>query len=98
METMREKRVRNVKRRLKEAEILLDLREHEVMRPLMDGLIKETEGMNAVLLSDKTLTERDRLVLMEKRDFVLRFVKLFVDAELSAKRAREFLKKIGEDV
>lgn len=95
---MREKRVRNVRKRLKEAEILLDLREHEVMRPLMDGFSSEVGGINARLLSDRTLTERDRLVLMEKRDFVERFVGLFVGAELSATRAREFLKKIGEDV
>jgi len=88
-----EQRIAAVERRAKEAEMMLDLREHPVMRPIFDRLRADVDAMNHRLLHAE-MDAPTRSILMAKRNFVEDFVGLFVGAEITLENAKKALEKL----
>lgn len=89
-----EQKVAAVERRAKEAEIMLDLRDHPVMRPIFDRLRSDVDAMNHKLMRAE-MDAPTRSILMAKRDFVEDFVGLFVGAEITLENAKKALERLA---
>lgn len=80
-------------RSAKRAELLMDLRDHAGMQMLEAELVRNITAINHKLLNEPVLTEKEREVLMAKRDCWEWFVNQFPNAQKSLDSLESEFKK-----
>ena len=86
-------RLDKMERRSKEAEILLDLKEHAGVQRLMAELESEIKGIENLLLN-KRMTEHERDLLFSDRDRCNWFLGKFAHAEMTIVNIDKYLEKL----
>lgn len=88
-----EQRIASLERNAKTAEMMIDLRSHPVIAPIFARFAQDVEAINYKLLH-AAMDATERTVMMEKRDFIERFVGMFVGAEITLENSKKALEKL----
>lgn len=88
-----EQRIATLERNIKTAEIMLDLREHPVLAPVFERFRGDIDAINHRLLHAE-MDAPARTLLMRERDFIERFVGMFVGAEMTLENSKKALEKL----
>jgi hypothetical protein len=88
-----EQRIASLEKNAKTAEMMIDLRSHPVMAPIFERFRGDVEAINYRLLNAE-MDATSRTIMMEKRNFIERFVGMFVGAEITLENSKKALEKL----
>ena len=90
---LQEDRLTKMEKRAKEAEILLDLKEHPGVKRLTDELTADIARIDTILLN-KRITEHERDLLFMQRDCWNMLLGRFAQAEITIVNINKYLEKL----
>ncbi len=79
------KRIMEIGKRLKEADVKMELFKQDGIKMLIEFLIDNNKKINHALLIMQEITEEERMILFAKREWNREFLKFFKGAEIELK-------------